>query len=78
MENIMTCLKWRGDLSFQERSFCEVDNLILSKLAYLDLAGIIPGVEENGSISIKKTSEINYQEHRSNQRLRNKERPFQD
>lgn len=42
MENILSYLKWRGDISFEERPFCEVDNLILSELAYLDLKVSFP------------------------------------
>lgn len=36
-------LDWRGDLGFDERPLNEVDNLILSTIAYLDLGGIVPG-----------------------------------
>ena len=46
MGNILSYLKWRGDLTFTERPFCEVYNLVLSELAYLDLAGIVPAKEE--------------------------------
>lgn len=30
MGNVISYLKWRGDLNFKERSFCEVDNLALA------------------------------------------------
>ena len=40
MANIEDYLKWRGDLSFKVNPFNEVDNLILSELAYLNLEGI--------------------------------------
>lgn len=43
MGNIESYLKWRGDLSFSERPFCEVDNLIFSEITYFDLAGGVPG-----------------------------------
>ncbi len=53
MSNIVTYVQWRGDLTFEEKAFGEVDNLILSQLSYLDLAGIVPGIEEKGkSITI--------------------------
>ena len=39
--NILDYLDWRGDLLLSERPFNEVDNLILSSLAYLDLDGIL-------------------------------------
>lgn len=52
MGNIITYLKWRGDLTFLERPFCEVDNLVLAELSYLDLSGIVPVTEEKKSISL--------------------------
>ncbi len=36
MANIIDYVKWRGDLSFAERSFTVVDNLVFSHLAYVD------------------------------------------
>lgn len=44
-------LDWRGDLSFDERPLNEVDNLILSTIAYLDLGGIVPG-PGGGSVAL--------------------------
>lgn len=41
MSNIMDYVEWRGDLSFQEREFNDVDNLILAELAYTDLRDIL-------------------------------------
>ncbi len=51
MANIISYLKWRGDLSFAERPFCEVDNLVLAALAYVDWKGIVPG-EPDGTMSV--------------------------
>ena len=53
MADILSYLDWRGDLSFEERPFNDVDNLILSELAYLDMTGIVPGPGENGIIALK-------------------------
>lgn len=52
MGNILTYLKWRGDLTFQERPFCEVDSLVLAMLSYADLAGCVPGVDEEGDVAL--------------------------
>ena len=41
MANILDYVAWRGDLSFAERPFNDVDNLILSELAYSDFKGIV-------------------------------------
>ncbi|HJD22376.1 MAG TPA: DUF2974 domain-containing protein [Candidatus Gemmiger faecigallinarum] len=43
MDNMLTYLKWRGDASFGRRPFGEVDNIVLSAVAYLDFDGIVPG-----------------------------------
>lgn len=53
MGNISTYLKWRGDLTFQEKEFNEVDNLVLSQFSYIKLAGIVPAVGEAGDITIE-------------------------
>lgn len=53
MADILSYLDWRGDLSFKERPFNDVDNLILSELAYLDMNGIVPGPGEDGIIAVK-------------------------
>lgn len=49
MSSILDYVEWRGDLTFRERPFNDVDNLIFSELAYTDLAGICgTGTEDNG------------------------------
>ena len=42
MANILDYLDWRGDLTLAERSFNEVDNLILAEICYLDFSGFAP------------------------------------
>lgn len=42
MESILEYLDWRGDITFLERPFNEVDNLLLAELSYLDFGGIVP------------------------------------
>ncbi len=41
MATVFDYLDWRGDLDFTQAPFCEVDNLILSFLSYLDFSGIV-------------------------------------
>lgn len=43
MANIFDYLEWRGDLSFECSGFNEVDNLILSVLAYVEYEGLAAG-----------------------------------
>lgn len=54
MANISDYLDWRGDLDFSVSPFCEVDNLILSELAYVDFDGIVPGEDKRETITIQK------------------------
>ena len=42
MNDILTYIDWRGDLSLAQSDFNEVDSLILSMLSYLELADIVP------------------------------------
>ena len=57
MPNIIDYIKWRGDLSLSSAPFCEVDNLILSYLAYVNLDGIAPACQM-GAITVKETSDL--------------------
>ena len=40
--NILDYIEWRGDLTFGQKSFNEVDNLVFSVLAYLKMDGLVP------------------------------------
>ena len=41
MGGIEDYIKWRGDLTFEQSAFNEVDNLVLSQIAYVDFKNII-------------------------------------
>ncbi len=62
MGNIIDYLKWRGDLTFQRDDFCEVDNLLLSYLSYVNLDGIAPG-EGEGFLTLKEVSDAFFQRY---------------
>ena len=53
MSNILDYLDWRGDILFSERPFNEVDNLILSELAYVNMKGLVPS-EDSSSITLSE------------------------
>ncbi|RHO78089.1 DUF2974 domain-containing protein [Ruminococcus sp. AF45-4BH] len=53
MGNIMDYISWRGDLSFAQSPFNEVDNLILACFSYVNLDGI-PAVSGQKGIELKK------------------------
>lgn len=53
MGNIISYLKWRGDLRFQDQPFCEADNLALALLSYADLNGSVPAVGTDDAITVE-------------------------
>lgn len=58
MNDIMEYIKWRGDLTFENSPFNEVDSYIIAKIGTLDLKGIVP---ENGDrISLVDALDIYY------------------
>lgn len=66
MANILDYLDWRGDVTLEEKEFNEVDNLILSELAYADMDGIAPSPEEGGTMPLSEIWHI-YQEKGTDQ-----------
>lgn len=53
MANISDYLDWRGDIPFTADPFNEVDNLILSELAYTNFEGIVPDNGLDDFVDIK-------------------------
>ena len=51
--NILTYLQWRGDLTFSQSSFCQIDSLILCCLSYLNWDGIAAGRALSESVSLQ-------------------------
>lgn len=52
MGNILSYLKWRGDIPFAASEFNIIDNLILSQLAYIDFSDVVPDFESDDDISL--------------------------
>ena len=52
MADMLDYLDWFGDIPLAEVPFNEVDNAILSQLAYCAVEGVVPTVEEGGAISM--------------------------
>lgn len=57
MANILDYLTWRGDLPFSASPFNEVDNLILSELAFVDFAGILPE-DFSGTMTLREAARL--------------------
>jgi hypothetical protein len=56
MADLFDYLKWRGDLTFRQSPFNPVDNIILTHVSYLPLDDIVPGIEENKTITITEAA----------------------
>ena len=57
MGTMIDYLNWRGDLSFEESPFNEVDGLLLSNLAYVEFQSIVASPWEEQVITLKEASE---------------------
>ncbi len=57
MGNMLDYLDWRGDLTFEQAPFNEVDNLVLSQLVYVNLDYIVPPEWIDASVSIREAAE---------------------
>ena len=56
MANIIDYLKWRGDITFDQVKLGEVDNLILSLLAFVDFSGIVSSDPTAPPVTIKQAA----------------------
>ena len=63
MANLLDYLDWRGDLSFEQSPFNEVDNLILSELSFLDFSGIVPRLNSSGTLTLREAAEAFFCRH---------------
>ncbi len=63
MPNVIDYLKWRGDITFDQVKLNEVDNLILSELAFVDFTGIVPADPEAPPIKLKQAAMQFFFEH---------------
>lgn len=57
MSNLIDYIKWRGDLTFSQDSFNDIDNLILSQLAYIDFTDIVVSNAMYDGISLKAAAD---------------------
>lgn len=71
MSDLLEYIKWRGDLSFEQMPLNEVDGLVFSVLAYIELAGIVPVVRRGRypKISIKDAADIYFERHKEEESL---------
>ena len=67
MANIIDYIDWRGDLTFKQAPFNEVDNLILSEISYLNFTGIVPSPKEGGKMSIQRATKLFFKDRATNE-----------
>jgi hypothetical protein len=58
MADLFDYLSWRGDLTLRQSPFNPVDNIILTHVSYLPLDNIVPGIEEDKTITIAEAAGI--------------------
>ncbi len=61
MSNMLDYLDWRGDLSFTDAPFNEVDNLLLAGISYVEFDDVVPGFGQ-GSVRLKDASDTVFRE----------------
>ena len=69
--NMLDYLTWRGDLTFAQSEFGEVDNLILCYLVYVNLDGIAPGMGE-GAVTVRELSQHFFERYTKNELKKDK------
>lgn len=63
MGNLSDYIHWRGDLQFNKDKFNDVDNLVLSQLAYVDFTNIIPSDSSQRRITLARASAEFFETH---------------
>ena len=58
MANIQDYIEWRGDLSFEQTPFCNVDALILCQISYLNFDRLLPDYDFNYSQKLSELAEL--------------------
>ncbi len=64
MASLFDYLDWRGDLRFSETGLNEVDNLILSQIAYVDFEGIVPSDPAEPTITLREAARAYLRQHK--------------
>lgn len=71
MANLVDYLEWRGDLTFEQAEFGEVDSLALSWLSYVAFDGIVPeGCSEHDSVSMEEAAKLFFLTHNLDKMLK--------
>jgi hypothetical protein len=63
MANILDYMDWRGDLSFLQDQFNMIDNLILSKISYIDFEDAVPSYPSSKKVLFKNAVNHVFETH---------------
>ena len=63
MANILDYIRWRGDLTLQERPFNNVDNLLLAELSFMDFSGIVSESFSDSGVTLKEACAAYFAAH---------------
>lgn len=69
MSNLLDYMDWRGDLTLEQTPFCEVDNLILAELSFLNFTGIVPGLGERQGITLAEAAEQFFERYPAGEKI---------
>lgn len=64
MANITDYVGWRGDITFSASPFNDIDGLIMTQIAMVDLRGIVPPDPSDGYISLSDAAELYFADKR--------------
>lgn len=63
MSNILDYMDWRGDLTFEQSPFCQLDSLIFAQLVYVDLGEIVSSGGPGEGIPLEEASRRFFETH---------------
>jgi len=72
MSNMVDYIKWRGDITFEQDPFNEIDNVILSELCYTSFDGIVPGPDIDVKIPLSLVYEQFFEKYDRKELLQKK------
>jgi len=72
MSNMIDYIKWRGDITFAQDPFNEIDNVILSELCYTSFDGIVPGPDIDVKIPLSLVYEQFFEKYDRKELLQKK------
>ncbi|MGN0292573.1 MAG: Mbeg1-like protein [Lachnospiraceae bacterium] len=77
MADLRDYIRWRGDLTFEQSPFNEVDNLIFSYISYINFSGVVPehagddAGQQEGKITIREACRRFWELHTEQEVLEN-------